>query len=569
MATIDQLSDLFTIFKEEPATTQQPASTDISFEFPRREGYERKLSRPMMAMRARYASARTSMPHQSTTMDPTNPATGPNAEPTLDPSKSGEGKGKAPQKHTGSDSGTHGSSTPSATPASSASSSSPSDLLEHYYRADLGWGSGIAECMSEFKNHFTDIGAPLPEPDFTAVSTSEPASISPSLSRAPASWNNHSPRQLQSSPSQLPNHTAYRDITSRQAALEFLEEYREDQRMSGFVITYLRKFFATTEDFDKLEKVPKFGKFLELPLELRKRIYEIALCTGKEIHPILCDRQRNGSIKFHDENGHSRKNPNHNAVSKLLGVTRTSKQLREESLPCFYSANTITDTKDVTTYFAYLSHLNRFHMIRHVRLTIPLLTERWAAQLLVQMNTYVKDVEKYDTKHATSGTKFTRTYLVNHPRYIAGGLDSMNLFIVLRMLTSTYPSNTDGYTSSLTLPVPSIASFTTYQCLRYFPLVCHGLGMHVRYLEGHEVVQNKVRNITIDWQQKFQKKWFGAGEEGKVDVDVRKRTLEMFPDVDGREFRVNNTQYYRTNCDGETLEWWKVQHHGEGSGVVE
>ncbi|EAT85829.2 hypothetical protein SNOG_07178 [Parastagonospora nodorum SN15] len=521
MATIDQLSDLFTIFKEEPATTQQPASTDISFEFPRREGYERKLSRPMMAMRARYASARTSMPHQSTTMDPTNPATGPNAEPTLDPSKSGEGKGKAPQKHTGSDSGTHGSSTPSATPASSASSSSPSDLLEHYYRADLGWGSGIAECMSEFKNHFTDIGAPLPEPDFTA------------------------------------------------AALEFLEEYREDQRMSGFVITYLRKFFATTEDFDKLEKVPKFGKFLELPLELRKRIYEIALCTGKEIHPILCDRQRNGSIKFHDENGHSRKNPNHNAVSKLLGVTRTSKQLREESLPCFYSANTITDTKDVTTYFAYLSHLNRFHMIRHVRLTIPLLTERWAAQLLVQMNTYVKDVEKYDTKHATSGTKFTRTYLVNHPRYIAGGLDSMNLFIVLRMLTSTYPSNTDGYTSSLTLPVPSIASFTTYQCLRYFPLVCHGLGMHVRYLEGHEVVQNKVRNITIDWQQKFQKKGFGAGEEGKVDVDVRKRTLEMFPDVDGREFRVNNTQYYRTNCDGETLEWWKVQHHGEGSGVVE
>jgi hypothetical protein len=93
--------------------------------------------------------------------------------------------------------------------------------------------------------------------------------------------------------------------------------------------------------------------------------------------------------------------------------------------------------------------------------------------------------------------------------------------------------------------------------------------MHVHYLEGHEVVQNKIHHITLDWQQKFQKKNFGADEAGQVDVDVRKRTLQMFPNVDAREFRLDHMQYYRSGCDGRSYKWWKVEHcGGKLSGVV-
>lgn len=680
---------LFTIFEEEPAATQQPTAMNSGFDFPKCGGYKRTLG---FRNRDPCASMRSRRPR---TMDSTSPGVVPGADPTespksaSDPSKSGKRKGKAPQKHTGLDVFFYGPPAPSATPATSCSSSDPSG---HYYESSVG----------ESTRSYANIEYFLPAPDFNAMDVSGPsnqASISPSLSRAPASWTNRHSHHLQSSSPQPPQNMAYLDTTSREDAFEYLEEYREGQEMPRCVIAYLRTVFTTTADFDKLQtlmtlenftnlityersdedgvtsensrielggddyskgcndysddseveclssrphhsrsssvgygflnpslldsdgdmlpsghhrsvapsqggssqqvkssqqsesseqsesrvdpaperpsqpirQVPKFEKFFELPLELRKRIYEMALCTDKEIQPMLCDKQQDGSIKFHNGNGHSHNHPNHNAVSKLLGVTRASKQLRLESLPCFYSVNTFSDSKDITTYFAYLSHLNRFHLIRHVRLTIPLLHECWAVQLLEQMDTYAKDVAKYDAKHVTDGSKFDHTYLVNHPRYIAGGLDSMNLFILLRMLTSAYPSNTSGYTSTLTLPIPSIASFTTYPRLRYFPLTCHGLGMHVHYLEGYEVVQNKIRHITLDWQQKFQKKNFGADEAGHVDVDVRKRTLQMFPNVDAREFRIDNTQYYRSGCDGRTYTWWKVDHcavKGSGSGVV-
>jgi hypothetical protein len=323
---------------------------------------------------------------------------------------------------------------------------------------------------------------------------------------------------------------------------------------------------------------PQFGKFLELPLELRKGVYEMALCTRKETRPVLCDHKHDGSIKFHDDNQHSRLWPNHNAIYNLLGVTRASKQIRKESLPCFYSANTFAIAEDTATYFAHLEHLGRFCMIRHVCLSIPLLTERWAAQILEQMNTYVNDAEKYERGHTSNVGFFARvkgllsnmpirnhyTYLVEHPRYFAGGLSEMALFICLRMLTSAISSiGPGGYTSSITMPIPSIASFTSYPRLRWFSLVCHGLGIHLRYVEGHELVQNQIRSIQLDWHQRFQKKEFAEGEgTGKVDVDVRQRTLEMYPDVDERAFKQEGRAYMRKSCDGDSYRWYKVMHYG-------
>lgn len=80
-------------------------------------------------------------------------------------------------------------------------------------------------------------------------------------------------------------------------------------------------------------EVPKFDKFDKLPAELRTRIFEDALYTGQLMRPHLCDRQTNGSIKFHDDSQHSRVEPRHDAIYKLLGVTFVSKAMRKESLP--------------------------------------------------------------------------------------------------------------------------------------------------------------------------------------------------------------------------------------------
>lgn len=213
-------------------------------------------------------------------------------------------------------------------------------------------------------------------------------------------------------------------------------------------------------------------------------------------------------------------------------------------------------------------------MIRHVRFSIPLVTERWAAQYLEQMDTYVRSAEVYESQHVSNvglialemGLSIGSTpnhdqytHLIEHPRYTTGGLREMALFVCLRMLASTF--NDTDYTSTLTLPVPSAEDFKAYPRLKWFPILCHGLGIHLRYLEGRELVYSDVSHIVLDWHQKFQKKDF-EGEVGKggVDVDVRKKTLEMYPDFDEREVRLDSCGYYRTSCDGEVVRWYKVWH---------
>ncbi|KAF1915115.1 hypothetical protein BDU57DRAFT_451285 [Ampelomyces quisqualis] len=325
-------------------------------------------------------------------------------------------------------------------------------------------------------------------------------------------------------------------------------------------------------------ELPKFRKFMALPLELRERIYELALYTGQAIHPHLCGRKANGAIKFHDDNQHSRQYPNHNAINKLLGVTYVSKKVHDESLPCFYSANTFSVGADTATYFAHLERMDRFHMIRHVSFSIPLRDGKWTAQSLEQLTTYLKNVEIYERDHPLTEpyliTPTSRehgmvcgaevyTNLVQHPRHLAGGLNDMALFICLDMLSSAFnsSSNSEKYTSSIVLPVPSASEFTSYPRLQWFSYVLHGLGIHLHFVEGYELAYNQKAVIGIVWHQKFQKKDFKQVSKKEDAGNVTKRVKDMFPDMELAERKVcNSCSYMRTSCDGNRYTWFTVKH---------
>jgi hypothetical protein len=301
--------------------------------------------------------------------------------------------------------------------------------------------------------------------------------------------------------------------------------------------------------------IPKFEKFLELPLELRERIYSIALSNEALIRPHLCDLPPSGSIKFHDAARHSRVQPNHGSINKLLGITRVSKAIRDESLKYFYSSNTFTVDADTPTYFARLQNLSRFHMIRNVQFRIHMNSEIWTAQYLEQMTTYLKAAEEYElSQSAKDGNAYE--VLVNHPRYNASGLNEMALMICTRMLTSTFPSTTTFPT--FVLPIPSAADFTKYAGLRWFPDVCRGLGINLRFLEGHELDYNEQGIIGVTWHQKFQKKEFGNEKGEKGGAEVRMRALEMFSDLENR-IRWDRCSYYRVSCDGNRMGWFEVK----------
>jgi hypothetical protein len=57
--------------------------------------------------------------------------------------------------------------------------------------------------------------------------------------------------------------------------------------------------------------------------------------------------------------------------------------------------------------------------------------------------------------------------------------------------------------------------------------------------------------IEIEWHQKYQKKDFEMEKgKGKVDVDVREKTLQVYPDVGEREVKRGSLTYLRRRCNG-------------------
>jgi hypothetical protein len=304
----------------------------------------------------------------------------------------------------------------------------------------------------------------------------------------------------------------------------------------------------------------KFEKFLELPPEIKGRIYSYALSNDGPIRPHLCDSTPSDAIKFHDSAQHSRLHPNHGSINALLGITLVSKFIRAESLPLFYSSNTFAVGPDTPTYFAHLQTLGRFHLIRNVRFSIHMNAEKWTAQYLEQMTTYLKATEAYELIHTNGGIKGYE-FLVNHPRYNAAGLTEMALMICLRMLSSTFPSSTTSTTQTPTfvLPIPNATHFAGIASLAWIPGVCRGLGIHLRFLEGHELAYSGDGVIGVVWRQKFQKKEFGCDEEGeKGGKAVKARVQEIYPDLQKRIIW-ERCSYYRTTCDGMRYKWFAVK----------
>lgn len=316
--------------------------------------------------------------------------------------------------------------------------------------------------------------------------------------------------------------------------------------------------------FVKQEIVPapiyEFHKFLFLPAELRERVYEFALRAPRAIRPHLCDAQTtSGAIHFHDDNQHhDRDHKNHGAITNLLAVTRVSKQIRDESFPIFYSTNTFEIGDDTATYFSRLEQLNRFHMIRHVRFGVEMRNERVAAELLEQMNKHIKAADAYDG--ARVGQEQTLASLKKHPEYIDGGW--LSLFICLRKLASTFTGSTD-YAQRLVIPVPRNTVLTTeYGTLTWFPKVAEGLGIHLQYLEGHQLAYCVKGMIGLEWHQQYQKKDFKGVAGGEKEMDVRERTLKLFPELDSMP-KLGNGWYMRKDCSLNGYVWYQVHDYND------
>ena len=329
--------------------------------------------------------------------------------------------------------------------------------------------------------------------------------------------------------------------------------------------------------------------FLKLPLEIRNRVYGYVLANDKPIRPHLCDpswRNEMTRAKFHDDNSP------HGSVHKLMSLTRASRQLREESLPVFYSANLFVMGDDTSTYLAYLGEVGRLEWVQHVELFIGSMSCRNAAATLRAVHQFDAEVTGHERRAsalrvlgalrssqasqqqplskkgaadlASSNLKETIVYtndLRNHPRYQVSGLSDINLAILLRMLSTTAPP-TSTFPRRIVLPVSNASVFETEPRLQGLAKLAQGLDLELWFVERPASATRAGSYICIRWDRKYQKKEDAEAEKGVSGKSVLERTLEMFPDLEEMA-RPKGSSFYRTSCSGE-LTWYDVKTMGGG-----
>jgi hypothetical protein len=319
--------------------------------------------------------------------------------------------------------------------------------------------------------------------------------------------------------------------------------------------------------------VPVFHKFMELAFELRERIYGFALDTDRPIKPHLCDYPADEIIQFHDDH-----QEDHFAISHLLNITRVSKQIRAEALPVFYSANTFAVGPDTTTYFDRLAYLGRFDMIRHVRFSIETRNENSAPSILRRMNQYIKEAGTFE-KDLVEPLGQRLSLLKRHPQYTYGGIPELNIFITLMKLASSLIGEGKKgkgkadltFHSKVVIPVPSVSAFTSFDRLKWFPAVMHGLGIQLQYVENVPFSSVPGSTVDIAWNQRFQKKDFGDIPDYVNPVDTigqtaaYKHALALDPKLESKQ-RPRGYAYYRTTCVGEFSGWFDIATEGGGVG---
>ncbi|KAJ4301879.1 hypothetical protein N0V90_003975 [Kalmusia sp. IMI 367209] len=204
-----------------------------------------------------------------------------------------------------------------------------------------------------------------------------------------------------------------RNLVTHAKAIRLTEEQEQVDRGCQQMILY-EGARHENENITPGFKGRKFHKLMNLPKEVRNRIYLFVLKSDSTIAPHLCNEDRPGykiqidnasPIRFHDDNQEI-----HNATYKLMNLTRVSRQVRTESLPIFYSANTFDTVADTPTYFSRLEQLGRFHMIRNVNFVVHFWNiENYAAKqlrLLLQNFTEQEAFEK-DIIKQNNGVKVT------------------------------------------------------------------------------------------------------------------------------------------------------------------
>jgi hypothetical protein len=141
-----------------------------------------------------------------------------------------------------------------------------------------------------------------------------------------------------------------------------------------------------------------FHKFSELPEEIRGKVYTMVLQSDLPIRPHLCNTRTDmpgAPIKFHDDNRFG-----HNTVYTSLAITRVSKQVRQESLPVFYSANTFETVADTPTYFLRLQQIGRFDMIRKVTFGVQFWNSpNYSQKVLRMLLQNLAEQEAFEKKH--------------------------------------------------------------------------------------------------------------------------------------------------------------------------
>lgn len=348
-----------------------------------------------------------------------------------------------------------------------------------------------------------------------------------------------------------------------------------------------------------------FTLFSNFPTEIREHIYKIILQSDRAISPHLCGDNPNADIRFHDKN-----QVKHNAVYQSMQITRVSRKVRAESLPVFYSVNTFEVGADTPTYLLRLQHLGRFNMIHNVSFVLPFWNNpdysqkilRMLLQNFAEQERYEKAssaqrqvwqgvvapvaagvVEKAigftvkENPKASQGASRVAQYeqepskfytedlrvLKSHPFHIMGGLEPG--FLVLRMLSTAFQGG--DYNRKLVIHVPAAQLFDEYNGLLYFPAVCEGLGIQLKFVSGREV-ELTGGGFRLSWHQKYQKKDFTdttTAESGKAEYKVlTKRVQTLYPNIE-QVPRPTKRTYYRRSCKSDRVEWFSV--HTEGGGL--
>jgi hypothetical protein len=366
------------------------------------------------------------------------------------------------------------------------------------------------------------------------------------------------------------------------------DTYAGDDTYTSFEMDYARCMMnVRTQDHISVQF--DISLFLKLPLEIRNRVYGYVLANDKPIRPHLCDPSYELTrAKFHDDNG----NGGHGSVNRLMSLTRASRQLREESLPVFYSANLFAMGDDTSTYLAYLGEVGRLEWVQHVELVIGSMSCRNAAATLRAVHQFDAEVTGHERRAsalrvlgalrssqasqqqplskkgaadlASSNLKETIVYtndLRNHPRYQVSGLSDINLAILLRMLSTTAPP-TSTFPRRIVLPVSNASVFETEPRLQGLAKLAQGLDLELWFVERPQSATREGSYICIRWDRKYQKKEDAEAVKGVSGKSVLERTLEMFPDLEEMA-RPKGSSFYRTSCYGK-LTWYDVETMGGG-----